>query len=281
MSLLSRMKTTSAVGVASAARSSIGPRPTAPVAEAKPEPTVAEAKPAPQAKPAAPQTPPAVAAVAKPAPATPGPLRTIRDAMEQAAAKRAAAQLELPTKINSEDAKPPPALPSEAAAAEAHPEIEDASIAAETQAPADETPKARRGRPPGSKNKSPAAQAASGSTNAPDPQQPSARTSNDLLGPFGEAFLGGLVLLLNTVPVRGPSTNDIEDLIGPLRRKVEEEAAMPYRFIEFNKGPAIVAHELEEIIEGLMGVYTVDTRLIDKEVLEVLMRHAHLVLRGI
>ena len=100
--------------------------------------------------------------------------------------------------------------------------------------------------------------------------------------PASLAAPSGFMLLLDVAPVKGMAFSNIEDVISAARAKVELEAGMSYRLIEYNKGPAFLAEQLEENmrIEAPRGAFFASSYGLDKEVVDVLVRHAAVVMRA-
>jgi hypothetical protein len=193
----------------------------------------------------------AVAAVTAPAPApTPAPT-----------------PVQLPIGVNAPDARPP-GVTDEAPAAPA--------------APVPEAPAAEK-RKPGRPKKAEAA-VESPPASAPNPPAsaplPSAWADAEL--PASLAAPAGFTLLLDVAPVKGMAFSNIEDVIAGARNKVEAEAKCSYRLIDYGKGPAFLAEQLEEDFraEPPRGAFFASSYGLDKEVLDVLVRHAAVVFRA-
>ena len=86
----------------------------------------------------------------------------------------------------------------------------------------------------------------------------------------------------DVAPVKGMAFSNIEDVIAAARTKVEAEAKCSYRLIDYGKGPAFLAEQLEENFrnEPPRGAYFASSYGLDKEVLDVLVRHAAVVFRA-
>lgn len=98
-----------------------------------------------------------------------------------------------------------------------------------------------------------------------------------------ELAAAGFTLLINVRNVKGPAPLSLEDYVTAARNLVEEEAGIPYRLIDFGKGPATLAAQLAALFDehGVpSGVYSVDTTTFDREVLAVLAQYATVVLQG-
>jgi hypothetical protein len=76
--------------------------------------------------------------------------------------------------------------------------------------------------------------------------------------------------------------SNIEDVLSAARTKVEAEAGCSYRLIDYGKGPAFLAEQLEEDfkVEAPRGAFFASSYGLDKEVLDVLVRHAAVVFRA-
>jgi len=92
----------------------------------------------------------------------------------------------------------------------------------------------------------------------------------------------GFTLLLDVAPVKGMAFSNIEDVLSAARTTVEREAGCSYRLIDYGKGPAFLAEQLEENfkIEPPCGAFFASSYGLDKEVLDVLVRHATVVFRA-
>jgi hypothetical protein len=188
------------------------------------------------------------------------------------------------TGINAPDARPPgtpdaapspaPApAPTPATATEAAPEKRKAGRP-KKEAPA---PAPTAATPEGAPSAPTAAPSAPAPTLAPlpkawaDDEMPEA-----LRAPFG------FTLLLDVAPVKGMAFSNIEDVLSAARTKVEAEAGCSYRLIDYGKGPAFLAEQLEENfkVEAPRGAFFASSYGLDKEVLDVLVRHASVVFRA-
>jgi hypothetical protein len=100
--------------------------------------------------------------------------------------------------------------------------------------------------------------------------------------PASLAAPAGFTLLLDVAPVKGMAFSNIEDVLAGARNKVEAEAKCSYRLIDYGKGPAFLAEQLEEDFraEPPRGAFFASSYGLDKEVLDVLMRHATVVFRA-
>jgi len=100
--------------------------------------------------------------------------------------------------------------------------------------------------------------------------------------PASLAAPSGFMLLLDVAPVKGMAFSNIEDVISAARAKVELEAGMSYRLIEYGKGPAFLAEQIEENmrIEPPRGAFFASSYGLDKEVVDVLVRRASVVMRA-
>lgn len=94
----------------------------------------------------------------------------------------------------------------------------------------------------------------------------------------------GFTLYIDCLPVKGITLTNVDDLLAPIREKVESEegAGMHYRLIEYGKGPALLAASLEESFAANppVGDYFVMSKVTDAPVLEVLIRTAGTVVKG-
>lgn len=88
---------------------------------------------------------------------------------------------------------------------------------------------------------------------------------------------GQFILVLNAFPHKGVS-EDVDSLIAPARAKVEEESGMPYKLIEYNKGGAFIAAQMESDWTEVNGIFHVLTQVVDSAILEFLIRKADVVL---
>lgn len=100
--------------------------------------------------------------------------------------------------------------------------------------------------------------------------------------PASLAAPSGFTLLLDVAPVKGMAFQNIEDVLVSARTKVEAEAGCSYRLIDYGKGPAFLAEQLEEDFRNELpaGAFFASSYGLDKEVLDVLMRHASVVFRA-
>ena len=91
-----------------------------------------------------------------------------------------------------------------------------------------------------------------------------------------DARLGSFTVFLDVLPVRGQAFQPLDDIIAPARAAVEKELGMPYRCYEYGKGPPLLAAELDEQLQANppLGVYGALSATVDREVLDVLCRHA-------
>jgi hypothetical protein len=193
------------------------------------------------------------------------------------------------TGINAPDARPPgtpdaapapapvaPPAPTPATATEAAPEKRKAGRPKKetpVPAPTAATPEEALSAPTAPSAPAPAPSA----TLAPlpkawaDDEMPEA-----LRAPFG------FTLLLDVAPVKGMAFSNIEDVLSAARTKVEAEAGCSYRLIDYGKGPAFLAEQLEENfkVEAQPGAFFASSYGLDKEVLDVLVRHASVVFRA-
>jgi hypothetical protein len=228
-------------------------------------PVVAPSAPAPAATTPAPTSAPNAlkSALAKlkgevpaPAPAAPAP------AAPAPAAPSAPAPAALPTGINPPDARPPGVVdPAPAAPEKRKPgrpkKVVEAELSAAPEVPAAPAP-------------------ATAPATAPLPREwAEAELPASLAAPFG------FTLLLDVAPVKGLAFRNIEHVLAGARTKVEAEAGMSYRLIDYGKGPAFLAEQLEEDFrnEAPNGAFFASSYSLDKEVLDVLMRHAFVVFR--
>lgn len=253
--------------------------PTAPTAPSVPAPP---APPAPT--PPAPPAPPTIASTPATAP-KPAGLRGILAKMKGEPAPAPAPVLAVG--INPPDARPPglveapapaPApTPAPTEAPEAAPQAEVAPAPAPTPAPTEAAPQAEAARKPRAKKATAEAPAPASTEKAPLP-----RDWAEVDMPASLAAPSGFMLLLDVAPVKGMAFSNIEDVISAARAKVELEAGMSYRLIEYNKGPAFLAEQVEENmrIEAPRGAFFASSYGLDKEVLDVLIRHAAVVMRA-
>ncbi len=155
--------------------------------------------------------------------------------------------------------------------------------------------------PPAAKPAPKPAPAPAAKTPAPPPKVPpkptTPKTSKEIADGKGPVMAEGeptvfahLVLYIDCVPVKGPEggvgeafrIQDVEILIGPARATVEEEAQMNVYVIEFGNGMKFVAAQLDEMMKASkpVGRFHVSTRVVDKAILDVLMRHADVCIKG-
>lgn len=177
-----------------------------------------------------------------------------------------------PNPVVGPEVNPPgEALPESAAAAlESKPSVPVAA----TEAP---TAKARRGRPPGSKNTAKAA----GPT-------PAARAESEATSAGPGA---GYTLYVDCMPMGMSDITFAEDIFADVRRDVFAATATPetpgladFRFAEYGRGPGIFAGALRMRLEAgeLSGHVIVDSRTPEGTVsLQAFIEHAALVIRGL
>jgi hypothetical protein len=262
-----------------------------------PAPSVAPTPaPAPTPPPAPVAAAPAPSAPApSPAPARPNPLKSIvakmkGEALPSTAPTAPAATIA--TGINAPDARPPgtpDAAPSPAPAP-----------VAPAPTPAAATEVAPEKRKPGRPKKeapapAPTAATPEGAPSAPTAAAPPAPAPapSAALAPLPKAWADdempealrapiGFTLLLDVAPVKGMAFSNIEDVLSAARTKVEAEAGCSYRLIDYGKGPAFLAEQLEEDfkVEAPRGAFFASSYGLDKEVLDVLVRHAAVVFRA-
>jgi hypothetical protein len=188
-----------------------------------------------------------------------------------------AAPAALPTGINPPDARPPGVVdpaPAVAAPAPAAPEKRKPGrpkkvVEAASEAPTSSAP--------------PEAPAAPAPTPTPAPATaPLPREWVEAELPASLSAPSGFTLMLDVAPVKGMAFQNIEDVLSAARTKVELEAGCSYRLIDYGKGPAFLAEQLEENfkIEPPCGAFFASSYGLDKEVLDVLVRHASVVFRA-
>ena len=92
----------------------------------------------------------------------------------------------------------------------------------------------------------------------------------------------GFLLFIDCLPVKGFAFKNVEDLVGEARSKVEADAGSSYRLIDYGKGAAFLAEQLSENLKESKpsGVYYASGFALDKEVLDILVRHADVVVRA-
>lgn len=154
------------------------------------------------------------------------------------------------------------ALEAAAAAEATAPPAEPVAPApAPTPAPAPAKP---RGRPK-------AAAAAPAAPAAPAPIQMPAEVSN------------GFALFLDVLPMKGAGFTDVETFLGPARAAVEAALGKNYRLADYSEGARLFAAHVQDslVAEPPMGNFFASTRTLDKEVLEVLVRAANPVFKGV
>jgi hypothetical protein len=163
-----------------------------------------------------------------------------------------------------------------ATATEAAPEKRKAPRAKKEAAPTAATPE-----------EAPSAPTAPSAPSAPAPAPSAAlaplpKAWADAELPASLAAPSGFTLLLAVAPVKGMAFSNIEDVIAGARNKVEAEAKCSYRLIDYGKGPAFLAEQLEEDfkVEAPRGAFFASSYGLDKEVLDVLVRHATVVFRA-
>jgi len=96
-----------------------------------------------------------------------------------------------------------------------------------------------------------------------------------------EEKIPGFALLIDVVLTGMEDAQDGQALVDEARHALESESG-PYRLIEFNKGPSLLAVQLSELLMGAQpaGWFTLTSQRLDREVLDVLMRHASIVVQG-
>jgi hypothetical protein len=248
--------------------------------------------------PPAPPAPPApVVAPSAPAPAASAPAATPAPTSAPNALKSALAKLKgevlvpaatpapaapaapaaLPTGINPPDARPPGVVdpaPAVAAPAPAAPEKRKPGRPKKVVEAASEAP---------TSSAAPEAPAAPAPTPTPAPATaPLPREWVEAELPASLSAPSGFTLMLDVAPVKGMAFQNIEDVLSAARTKVELEAGCSDRLIDYGKGPAFLAEQLEENfkIEPPCGAFFASSYGLDKEVLDVLVRHASVVFRA-
>ena len=260
------------------------PTPT-PVAVATPSPTptpVAVATPTPVAVATPKAITPTIPAAAQPrqlnglknllakskAPSAPSAQATVPRAPAPAA--EAPAEV-LATGINSPDARPAGAPVAEAPVAEAP--VAEAPVA---EAPVAEAPVAE----------APVAEAPVAESAKRKPGRPRKESTDVATAGSGEQSemtkSTGFLLFIDCLPVKGFAFKNVEDLVGEARSKVEADAGSSYRLIDYGKGAAFLAEQLSENLKESKpsGVYYASGFALDKEVLDILVRHADVVVRA-
>jgi hypothetical protein len=190
----------------------------------------------------------------------------------------------LPVGVNPPDARPPGVVDAPAVApapATTAPPAPTAPAPATTAPPeqAEEPAKRKPGRP----KKVEATAPANPPVSAPAPATaPLPREWVEAELPASLSAPSGFTLLLDVAPVKGMAFSNIEDVLSAARTTVEREAGCSYRLIDYGKGPAFLAEQLEENfkIEPPCGAFFASSYGLDKEVLDVLVRHADVVFRA-
>jgi hypothetical protein len=192
----------------------------------------------------------------------------------------------LPVGVNPPDARPPGVVDAPAVA----PAPATTAPAPATTAPpeqAEEPAKRKPGRPKKVEATAPANPPVSAPANppvsAPAPATaPLPREWVEAELPASLSAPSGFTLLLDVAPVKGMAFSNIEDVLSAARTTVEREAGCSYRLIDYGKGPAFLAEQLEENfkIEPPCGAFFASSYGLDKEVLDVLVRHADVVFRA-
>lgn len=93
----------------------------------------------------------------------------------------------------------------------------------------------------------------------------------------------GFVLYLDVLPYKGAPLQDVEELVGPVRQAVEVALKMNYRLEEFGKGARLLSAQLQDefALSPPVGMYQASSKTLDKEVLDVLIRQADQVFKGV
>ena len=242
--------------------------------------------------PAAPSAPPPAPAPA--APSTPTPTPT-NDRASPTALRGMLSKLKgevtvpatpatLPVGVNPPDARPPGVVDAPAVAPAP---ATTATAPATTEPPATTAPPEQAEEPakrkPGRPKKVEATAPANPPVSAPAPATaPLPRDWSDAELPESLRAPSGFTLLLDVAPVKGMAFSNIEDVLSAARTTVEREAGCSYRLIDYGKGPAFLAEQLEENfkIEPPCGAFFASSYGLDKEVLDVLVRHADVVFRA-
>jgi hypothetical protein len=91
------------------------------------------------------------------------------------------------------------------------------------------------------------------------------------------------VLYLDVLPMKGDQLTDVETLLGPVRTQVEAAIGKNYRLLDYSEGARLFAAQLQEELQLTppTGTFFASTRMLDKEVLDVLIRAAFPVYKGV
>lgn len=317
MGVIAAMQQANGVVPKAGATVPVGNKPPVNKAPAAKPATAAAAKPAttkpataPAAKPATTPAKPATATAAKPAtvaakPATTAP--SAKGALRSVLAKPAAAVVEEAEGVNPPDAPEAQAQDEDAvdpnAAAEG--EVAEGDVVEEgadeggealeevvEEEPPPPPPKKAPAPPPKPAAAKPATAAAKPATTTAKPAaakpaataKPAAKETAVLAEGEPQVF-AQFVLYLDAMPVKGPeafSIKQIDDIITPAREQVESESQQNVNVIEFGNGWKFVAAQLEANIRAdkPVGRFFCSSRIVERPVLEVLMRFADVVLKG-
>lgn len=92
----------------------------------------------------------------------------------------------------------------------------------------------------------------------------------------------GFCLLVDCLPQK-TAVENVDSFIRPLQQELERVSSVEhYRLIDFNKGPAMLAAGVRDHLkEKPQGMFIVDSRALDPEVLAVLIECADQVVRGV
>ncbi len=92
----------------------------------------------------------------------------------------------------------------------------------------------------------------------------------------------GFCLLVDCLPTKG-GVESIDSILRPLQVDLEKACSVAhYKLIDFNKGPAMLASGLRDRLQTKPnGMFALDSRTIDSEVLAVLLECADQVIRGV
>jgi hypothetical protein len=121
---------------------------------------------------------------------------------------------------------------------------------------------------------------AKGSKKAPSvPSAPVAAQEKQSSFDYWPEALDGFTLLVDVKVLSGPYPEDASTLVHIARQKVEKEAGMPVGLIDYGRGPALVAAQLDEdlVANPPKGVFFVSRVAVDPRALEVLIRRASVV----
>ncbi len=121
----------------------------------------------------------------------------------------------------------------------------------------------------------------------PPPPEPAkvVRTPRARKAAAAQPDAAGFTLYLDIITAKGEHVADVDTLLAPLRDVVAEQAGVShYRLLSFNDGPKALGAMVAELFSGEnrpVGAFSGVSKILDKDVLEVLVREADVVRKGV